>query len=351
MVYVVYINWRGDLMLTFSNYDLKGLVLKNRVVLPPMCMYSSDNDGFIKEFHKTHYSSRALGGVGLIIVEATAVESRGRISSNDLGIWSDKHTEGLATIVESVKNFGSKIGIQLAHAGRKCGAENEIIVAPSPVPFSDEYRRPFELSHEDIKDVVHAFKEGARRANEAGFDTIEIHAAHGYLIHQFLSPLSNFRNDEYGGSLENRTRLLKEILNTIKLVWPKEKPILIRVSAEDYSEGGINIDEMVNIVNEVKSLVDMVHVSSGGLVLAPINLFPGYQVKFSEIIRERCNIPTIAVGLIKDYDQVEEILSNKRADLVALGRELLREPFWVLNKAYENRIDIKYPKQYIRGFR
>lgn len=338
-------------MLTFSNYSLKNLILKNRVVLPPMCMYSSDSSGLVKEFHKAHYSARALGGVGLIIIEATAIEPRGRISSYDLGIWSDNQIKGLSSIVELVKEYGTKIGIQLAHAGRKCGSEDEIIVAPSPIPFSNEFKNPMELSHSDIKDVVHAFKESARRANEAGFDTIEIHAAHGYLIHQFLSPLSNRRSDEYGGDLSNRTRFLKDVLNNIKLVWPDDKPILLRVSADDYSDGGINIEEMVNIINEVKDLIDMVHVSSGGLVLAHINLFPGYQINFSDIIRNRCNIPTIAVGLIKDYDQVEEILSNKRADLVALGRELLREPFWVLNKAYENDIDIKYPRQYIRGFR
>lgn len=338
-------------MLAFSNYELKNLILKNRIVLPPMCMYSSDNYGLVKDFHKIHYSARALGGVGLIILEATAVESRGRISSQDLGIWSDDHIDGLSSIVELVKPYGSKIGIQLAHAGRKCGADNEIIVAPSPIPFSDEFKNPMELSHNDIKDVIHAFTEGARRSNEAGFDTIEIHAAHGYLIHQFLSPLSNRRTDEYGGSLQNRTRFLKEILNSIKLVWPDEKPILLRVSADDYMDGGINIEEMVNIINEVKNLIDMVHVSSGGLVLAPINLFPGYQINFSDIIRNRCNKPTIAVGLIKDYDQVEEILSNNRADLVALGRELLREPFWVLNTASKNDIKIKYPRQYVRGFR
>lgn len=342
---------RSDNVLTFSNYKIKNMKLKNRIVMPPMCMYSTDNSGMVRDFHKIHYGARAIGGVGLILLEATAVESRGRISSNDLGIWSDEHILGLKDIVNNVKSYGAAVGIQLAHAGRKCGADNEEIIAPSPVPFSSEFKNPVEMNKKDIDIVIDAFREGARRANDAGFDVIEIHAAHGYLIHQFLSPLSNLRNDEYGGDTKKRTRFLKEILNEVKKVWPDEKPIFIRVSASDYTEGGIDIDEMVNIINEIKDLVDVVHVSSGGLVLAKMNVFPGYQVKFSEIIKEKCKIPTIAVGLIKDLDHVEEILWNNRADLVALGRELLREPFWVLNNAYKSQEEIKYPEQYIRGFR
>lgn len=314
-------------------------------------MYSTDNSGMVSDFHKIHYGARALGGVGLIILEATAVEPRGRISSNDLGIWSDKHIPGLKDIVNNVKAYDSAIGIQLAHAGRKCGADEKEIIAPSAIPFSSEYKNPVEMSKSDIQDVIKAFKEGARRAEEAGFDVIEIHAAHGYLIHEFLSPLSNQRKDEYGGDIKNRTRFLKEVLKAVKEVWPEEKPIFLRVSASDYAEGGINIDEMVNIVNEIKEHVDVVHVSSGALVLAKMKVFPGYQVKFSEKIKEKCNVPTIAVGLIKDLDHVEEILSNERADLVALGRELLREPFWVLNNAYNNHVGIKYPEQYVRGYR
>lgn len=338
-------------MLTFNNYKIKNINLKNKIVMPPMCMYSTDNTGLVRDFHKIHYGARALGGVGLILLEATGVEPRGRISSNDLGIWSDEHIPGLKDVVNIVKSYGAAVGIQLAHAGRKCGADVEKIIAPSPIPFSSDFKNPVEMSKKDIKDVIMAFREGARRANEAGFDIIEIHAAHGYLIHQFLSPLSNLRQDEYGGNTYNRTRFLKEILNEVRNEWPDEKPIFVRVSASDYTEGGIDIEEMVNIVNEIKHLIDMVHVSSGGLVMAKMDVFPGYQVKFSEIIREKCKIPTIAVGLIKDLDHVEEILCNNRADLIALGRELLREPSWVLNNAYRTHERIKYPEQYVRGYK
>lgn len=336
---------------SLTTYDLKGLELKNRIVMPPMCMYSSDGSGFVKDFHRVHYISRAMGQVGLIILEATAVVPNGRISSNDLGIWSDEQVPGLKSIVEGVKAEGSKIAIQLAHAGRKCESDDEFIVAPSAIRFNDAYRMPRELTVDEIKEIVMAFKEAARRANEAGFDSIEIHGAHGYLIHEFLSPLTNKRIDEYGGSLENRTRFLKEILLSVKEVWPAEKPILLRVSADDYSEGGIDKNEMVKIINEVKDHIDMVHVSTGGLVSVRFNVYPGYQVSHCEIIKKECNIPTIAVGLINEYDHIEEILNNERADLVAIGRGLLRDPHFVMNMAYENGHVINVPKQYERGFK
>lgn len=340
----------GDKMKTFTEYKIKDLVLKNRIVMPPMCMYTSDETGFVKDFHKVHYTSRAIGGVGLIIVEATGVVPNGRITSRDLGIWSDDHIEGLKDLVDSVKSYGSKIAIQLAHAGRKCESNDEYIVAPSPIRFSEKYRLPRELSVEEIKDLVNSFKDAAIRADKAGFDAIEIHGAHGYLIHEFLSPLTNERKDDYGGSLENRVRFLKEILVAVKEVWPKEKPILLRVSADDYIEGGINKEEMVKIINEVKEYIDMVHVSTGGLISVRFPIFPGYQVSHSETIRRECNIPTIAVGLIKEYDQIEDILYNNRADLVAIGRGLLRDPHFVLNLAYENKLKIKYPSPYERGY-
>ncbi|MBU5437342.1 NADPH dehydrogenase NamA [Tissierella sp. MSJ-40] len=335
---------------TFKEYKIKGLNLKNRIVMPPMCMYSSDSEGMVKDFHINHYVSRAMGGVGLIILEATAVIPNGRISSKDLGIWKDNHISGLKSIVDGCKEYGAKMAIQLAHSGRKCEADEKYIVAPSPIQFNNEYKVPKELTKEEIKDIVLDFKNAAIRADKAGFDSIEIHGAHGYLIHEFLSPLSNKRIDEYGGSIENRVRFLKEILSSVKEVWPKDKPILLRISADDYKEGGINIHEMVKIINLVKEDIDIVHVSSGGLENVRIETYPGYQVKYSETIKEECNIPTIAVGLINEYDQVEEILSNNRADLVALGRELLRNPYWVLKSAYENNFDIEYPKQYERGF-
>ena len=335
---------------SLTSYKIKDMELKNRIVMPPMCMYSSDEDGMVKDFHKIHYTSRAIGGVGLIIVEATGVVPNGRITSNDLGIWNDKHIEGLKSLVGNVKSNGSKIAIQLAHAGRKCEAGVEYIVAPSAIPFSEKYRVPRELSKEEIKELVLAFRDAAIRANKAGFDSIEIHGAHGYLIHEFLSPLTNKRNDEYGGNIENRTRFLKEILKSVKEVWPKEKPILLRVSADDYIDDGIDKYEMVKIINEVKENIDMVHVSTEGLVNVKFDVFPGYQVSHSDIIRKECNIPTIAVGLIKEFDQIEEILYNNRADLVAIGRGLLRDPYFALNMSYENNLDIKYPRQYERGY-
>lgn len=319
--------------------------------MPPMCMYSSDNNGHVKDFHEVHYVSRALGGVGLIILEATAVVPNGRISNGDLGIWDDSHIEGLKSIVNKSQAYGTKMGIQLAHAGRKSDSGDAFIVGPSAIKHSNDYKMPRELSIEDIKEIVLAFKEAARRSNEAGFDVIEIHGAHGYLIHEFLSPISNKRTDEYGGTIENRVRFLKEILHSVKEVWPSGKPILLRVSADDYIQGGIDKEEMVKIIDLVKQDIDVVHVSSGGIQDAKINVFPGYQVTHAETIKRECNIPVIAVGLITQFDHVEEILSNNRADLVALGRELLRNPFFVLEMAKSrNKEDFPYPKQYKRSF-
>ncbi|WFA08104.1 NADPH dehydrogenase NamA [Tissierella sp. Yu-01] len=337
-------------MKSLSTFKLKDMELKNRIIMPPMCMYSADEDGMVKDFHINHYVTRAVGGVGLIILEATAVTPNGRISSNDLGIWSDDHINGLKNIVDKSKVYGAKMGIQLAHAGRKCESNDEFIVAPSPIEFSDEYRIPMELDNDGIKEIVGQFKDAAKRADAAGFHMIEIHGAHGYLINEFLSPLANKRSDEYGGSRENRVRFLKEIIAAIKEVWPNNKPIGLRVSADDYTEGGIDKEEIVEIVNLVKDDIDMVHVSSGGVVRARINAFPGYQVTHAETIKSECHIPTIAVGLIEDYDHIEEIISNGRADLVALGRALLRNPYLVLNMAYKNGIKDFSPIQYERGF-
>ena len=336
-------------MKTFEEYSIKSLKLKNRVVMPPMCMYSADDSGEVNDFHINHYTTRSIGGVGLIIVESTGITPNGRISDNDLGIWDDKHIKGLKNLVQSVKKHGSKIAIQLNHAGRKYTGSGQP-VAPSAISYDENYKMPKELTKIEIKEIIFRFQEAAIRADKAGFDVIEIHAAHGYLIDQFLSPLSNLRQDGYGKTTENRTRFLKEILVAVKEVWPKGKPISLRVSAEDYKKGGISIKEMVQIINIVKEYVDVVHVSSGGLVPAHINLYPGYQINFAQTIKRECNIPTIAVGLITEIDMVEEILSNERADLVALGRELLRNPFWVLNKAKEKNVDIELPEQYKRAF-
>ncbi|TFZ40739.1 NADPH dehydrogenase NamA [Soehngenia longivitae] len=338
-------------MLTFQPIKISNLSLKNRIVMPPMCMYSSDDSGFVNEFHKVHYISRAIGGVGLIIQEATSVEKRGRISENDLGIWEDDQVEGLKELVSGIKKHDSKVAIQLAHAGRKCGVKNEDIISCSPINFNDDYKVAREMTIDDIKTVVESFKLAAIRALEADYDALEIHAAHGYLIHQFLSPITNHRSDEYGGSLTNRVKLLKEILISVHQVWPNDRPIILRVSASDYVKDGIDVYMMKDIINQIKDLIDIVHVSSGGLVLAHINIFPGYQVKFAEYLKIETGLPTIAVGLITNIEQVEEILGNNRADLVALGRELLRNPNWVLNNANSSDVKIQYPPQYLRAYK
>ncbi len=339
-------------MVSFSEYQVKSLKLKNRIVMPPMCMYSSDESGLVMDFHKVHYGSRSIGGAGLVIQEATAVAPNGRISTNDLGIWEDAQLPGLAELVRLVHAGGAAMGIQLAHAGRKCESEADQPIAPSALAFSDEYRLPAAMTAADIDWVIDAFAEAARRAGQAGYDLIEIHAAHGYLIHEFLSPLANRRNDEYGGPTANRVRFLREILAAVRSVWPAEKPLGVRLSASDYLEGGIDIAETIRIVDAVKDLADIFHISSGGLLTATMPIFPGYQVKFAESVRQSCHVPTIAVGLISQLDQVEEILASQRADLVALGRELLRNPYWPLRQNLVNRrVSVAVPEPYERAFK
>ncbi len=337
-------------MKLFEAYALKDMILKNRVVMPPMCMYRANEEGISNAFHLTHYVTRAVGGVGLIIFEATAVSPEGRISDHDLGLWNDQQIRGLKDINAACKAYGAKTAIQLIHAGRKCAASVPEIFAPSALAFSSEYRLPQELTVAQIKEVVTAFKEAARRAHEADFDAIELHGAHGYLIHQFLSPLTNLRTDAYGGNTANRTRFLKEILAAVHTVWPKEKPILLRVSASDHQKDGIDLQEMIHIINEVKASIDMVHVSSGALLPIGVKSYPGYQVTFSEGIKSHCQIPTIAVGLITEASMVEEIISNGRADLVALGRELLRNPYWMLKVATQNNVEGYIQSSYESAF-
>ncbi|MBS4538532.1 NADPH dehydrogenase NamA [Clostridium sp. D2Q-11] len=331
----------------FSSIKIKDLNLKNRIVMAPMCMYSANKDGYANDWHYTHYTSRAIGGVGLILIEATAVESRGRISDGDLGIWDDSHVEGLKNIVDLSHKYDAKIGIQLAHAGRKCAVDSEEIIAPSSIAYNDKYGTPNEMTKDDIKEVINAFKKGASRAKEAGFDIIEIHGAHGYLISEFLSPLSNKRTDEYGGNFENRGRFLKEIIEEVRTVWPEDKPLMVRVSAEDYLEEGNHSKDLGNILGRVKnSGIDIVNVSSGGVAPAEINPYPGYQIKYAEIIKNITSLPVIAGGLITSPQMAEEIIQNERADLVYLGRALLRNPYWPLHSSQELGYDIQWPEQY-----
>jgi NADPH2 dehydrogenase len=338
-------------MQMFTPYVNKELSLKNRIVMPPMCMYSADHTGKANRFHQTHYSTRAIGGVGLIIVEATGVCPNGRISERDLGLWNSEQMESLQLIVNEVHEYGSKIAIQLGHAGRKYVGKSYEPVAPSAIPFDEDSRMPIELSAEDIQKIILDFVHAATLAEEAGFDAVEIHGAHGYLIHEFLSPISNHRKDEYGGNLEGRAKFLLDILRGVRQVFPKEKPILLRISATDYHEDGIRAKDMVAIINLLKPYVDIVHVSSGGLINVPMQVYPGYQVRFAEWIKEVSCVDTIAVGKITSIDMIEEILGNKRSDLVAMGRELLRNPFFVLNAIKDQEEKEKLiPKPYIRGF-
>lgn len=334
----------------FADIKIKDLELRNRIVMAPMCMVVADDKGYANDWHVVHYGTRAIGGTGLLILEATAVESRGRIKSGDLGIWDDSHVEGLKKIVESSKDLGAKVGIQLAHAGRKCQVESENIISPSSIAFDDSYPTPEEMTKDDIKIVINSFKEGARRANEASFDTIEIHGAHGYLINEFLSPLTNKREDEYGGSLENRTRFLKEIIKEVKTVWPENKPIILRVSAEDYIDDGNHPEDLVDIINLVKDDgIDIIDVSSGAVVPANIDVYPGYQIPFAEIIKKGTGLPVIAGGLVTEPKMAEEILRNNRADFIFLGRELLRNPYWPLEAARKLNHDLEWPYPYRRA--
>lgn len=333
----------------FSPYTVKGVTFKNRIVMAPMCMYSSHNeDGHLQNWHRTHYTSRAVGQVGLIIVEATAVSPEGRISPQDLGIWSDEHIAGFQELAGLVKEHGTKIGIQLAHAGRKAVLEGEIL-APSAIAFNEKSKTPKEMTKDDIAATIEAFKKGAERVKKAGFDVIEIHGAHGYLINEFLSPLSNKRTDEYGGSAENRYRFLREVIDAVKTVW--DGPLFVRVSAHDYHEDGLTPEDYITFGNWMKEQgVDLIDVSSGAVVPARIDVYPGYQVKYSETIKYGADIPTGAVGLITSPLHAEEILQNERADLIFLARELLRDPYWPRKAAKELGVSIDGPKQYERGW-
>lgn len=334
-------------MKVFTPIKVQNLTLKNRLVMAPMCMYMADENGFAQPFHETHYATRAYGGIALIITEATAVEARGRISKNDLGIWCDEHIEGLIKVVDKVHLAGAKIAIQLAHAGRKCGVASETIVSASPIAFSEHYKTPSELTQTQIQEIIQAFQDGAVRAEKAGFDMIEIHAAHGYLINQFLSPLTNKRKDSYGGSIENRARFLKEVINAIKEVWTK--PLAVRFSANEYAEGGHDITRTKQVIELIKEDVDLIDVSSGGVVMVPMHPFPLYQIPLSKDIKT-LDVSTIGGGLITSLEQVEQILTNNEADLIYLGRELLRNPYFALRAAKEANEEDFMLKAYTRGF-
>jgi NADPH2 dehydrogenase len=328
----------------FSPIAWGKLQLKNRIVMAPMCMYSADEDGFVLPFHFSHYTARAYGGVSMVITEATSVEARGRISAQDLGIYDDRHVSGLKKLVDEVHIAGSLIAIQLAHAGRKCGVKTHTSIAPSAVTFSQDYTVPAVMTIANIQEVIHAFLEAARRAQLAGFDGIEIHGAHGYLINQFLSPLSNLRQDQYGGNLQNRVRFLVEILQAVRSVFKGE--VWVRLSADEYADGGHHLQDTIALLEMIKPLIAGVNVSSGGVVPFPIKPSPGYQLPLSRGIKD-AGIPTIGGGLITTMEAIEEAL-DKDATLVYLGRPLLLNPYFVLQEIKKHAPE-RMLKAYQRG--
>lgn len=340
----------------FSSLTLREVTFRNRLMMSPMCMYVAGEDGRVTEWHKVHYGARAIGGVGLIMMEATAVEPRGRISPRDLGAWDDAQVPPLADLVAFLQDQGAAVGVQLAHAGRKAWSEERgegpaQPIAPSPIPFDAGWVVPEKMSHQEIDTVVDAFRSAAARMLETGVDVVEIHAAHGYLIHEFLSPLSNRRDDEYGGSDENRRRFLLEIVEAVRTEWPAERPLFVRVSATDWVEGGLTADDTVELARVLKEHgVDVVDCSSAGLTPDGVpQTYPGYQVPFAEQVRQEADILTVAVGLITEPQQAEDVLAKGRADIVAMGRELLRHPQWMLDAAGALDVDFLWPRPYWRA--
>jgi NADPH2 dehydrogenase len=341
----------------FTPYEIMDLKLKNRVVMPPMCQYSVNaKDGIATDWHYTHYVSRAIGGAGLIIIEMTDVEPDGRISDYDLGIWSDEQIAPLARIVEACHAYGAKVGIQIAHAGRK--AEDAVVpVAPSAIPFNAESKTPRELTTAEVKAMVEKFRQGVARAVKAGFDVIELHGAHGYLIHQFHSPLTNQRKDEYGQDL---TLFGTEVIRAAKSEMPAGMPLIMRISAKEYVNGGYGIKESLEFSKAYKAAgADIFHVSTGGegsIGIGPIatNDKPGshaaYQVPFARAIKQGLDIPVIAVGRLDDPTLANAVIGNEEADLVAVGRGMLRNPYWALEAAVQLNKETDIPKQYVLGF-
>ena len=333
----------------FAPADIRGVSFRNRVAMSPMCMYSCfAKDGKATPWHVAHYASRAVGGVGLVLTEATAVAPEGRISDEDLGIWSDEHIDGLRDVAAACRDAGAKVGIQLAHAGRKSQAVGRAL-APSAVPFADGYRTPVAMSEADVAAAVAAFREGAARAKRAGFDVVEIHAAHGYLLNEFLSPLANRRDDRYGGGREGRFRMLGETIQSVREAW--DGPLFLRLSLDEYAEGGNAMEDFVWYARRAKALgVDLIDCSTGGVVPARVDAYPGYQVPYAERIRREADIAVGAVGLIAEPEFAEHLVRAGRADFVFLGRELLRNPYWPLHAAKALRAEAPVPKQYARGW-
>jgi 2,4-dienoyl-CoA reductase-like NADH-dependent reductase (Old Yellow Enzyme family) len=350
--------------LLFSKFRLKKIEFKNRIFQSPMCQYSSKN-GLPNNWHLVHLGSRAVGGVALIMVEATAVSPAGRISYGDTGIWSDRHAEEFKRITAFIEEQNAVAGIQIAHAGRKGSTdlpwrggksltrENEgwQTLAPSPIPFSKDFSVPYELKPEDLEHIISQYTDGARYSLQAGFKVLEIHMAHGYLLHEFLSPVSNHRSDEYGGTFENRIKFPLRVAEAVRKVWPEDLPLFVRLSCTDWLEEGWDLVQSIEFSRKLKNIgIDLIDCSSGGILPSVIiPQTPGFQVPFAEKIRTGAGIATGAVGLITDPLQAEQIIKDGRADAVILARELLRNPYWPLNAAKILNADIPWPVQYWRA--
>jgi len=348
----------------FSPLKLRELEFKNRIFVSPMCQYSADG-GIPNNWHLVHLGSRAVGGAALVVVEATGVCAEGRITPHCTGLWSDAHTKAFRPIVDFIKQQGSVPGIQIAHAGRKgscdvpwnggkylpIGAGGWQTVAPSPIAFSPAHGTPHELNHDEIDGVVELFAAAARRALAAGFEVAEVHCAHGYLLNEFLSPLSNQRTDEYGGSMENRCRLPLKVAKTVRDLWPQQWPVFVRISATDWVEGGWDLAQSIQFSRWLKDIgIDLVDCSTGGLVPdAKVPAAPGFQVPFAAGVRKEAGIASGAVGLITEPAQAEQILRKEQADAIFLARELLRDPYWPLHAARELGVDVEWPNQYVRA--
>ena len=351
----------------FEEFTLRGVTLRNRIGVSPMCEYSAD-DGMPNDWHFVHLGARAVGGAGLIITEAAAVEARGRITAGDAGIWTDAQGEAWGKITRFLKQHGAVPGIQLAHAGRKASTSRPWEpgagvsdadggwepVGPSALAFAEDYRLPHALSVSEIKEIVTAFADAAVRSHAAGFDWLELHGAHGYLMHEFLSPLSNERTDEYGGSFDNRIRFVLETIRAVREVWPEKKPLTVRLSCTDWTDGGWTLEESVELSRRMKAEgIDLVDCSTGGNVpSAKIPVGAGYQVPFAEAIKKEAGIATAAVGMITSPMQADEIVRNGRADIVLLARESLRDPNWPIKAAAElhQKDKAPVPVQYVRAF-
>jgi len=348
----------------FDNYTIRGVTFRNRIFVSPMCQYSSD-DGLPTDWHLVHLGSRAVGGAGLVMVEASGVSPEGRITAWDSGIWSQQHADAFRLIAAFVEENGAVAGIQLAHAGRKAstdapwrggrvirdGPNSWQTLAPSPIPFREGEPVPHELTASEIDEIVEQFVRSTKLALNAGFRVVELHMAHGYLLHEFLSPLSNVRTDEYGGSLENRMRFPLRVAERVRATWPDHLPLFVRISASDWAEGGWDLAQSIEFAKQLRDLgVDLIDCSSGGAVPgAKIQLRPGYQVPFARAIRAEAGVATGALGLITDAHQADEIIRDGSADAVLLARELLRDPYWPLHAAHILGVDVPWPVQYERA--